>query len=324
MNTTKFSVIVPVFNTVSYLHRCIDSILNQGYKNLEVILVDDGSTDDSGSICDEYAVKDNRIKVIHKQNEGQAEARNVGILAATGEYIETVDSDDYLQPDTFSTFDNAIQRHPEVEIFTGGLKEIYTHRKNVRSLYINDEIMSGYQFLKYRVRCDKYLLVGPYLYIVRKAFLVDNNLFFVKGLLLEDYLWSRQLFLSASKVLTLDFLHYNYVIRYGSTMHSKNKAILGEYRIMIIKLLEQEYTRVDDEELLRFLHNEQVTVFMKAFMELRGSNKWNKNKHLFNKKLIKGRAITAHNKYKVFLYSIHPCVYYWVTKSTRYILGIKS
>ena len=90
------SVIVPVYNVAEYLPECVDSICNQSYKNLEIILVDDGSTDNSGKICDEYAKKDLRIKVIHKENGGLSDARNTGIEIAQGEWISFVDSDDLI------------------------------------------------------------------------------------------------------------------------------------------------------------------------------------------------------------------------------------
>lgn len=90
------TVIVPVYNVEKYLDTCIKSIINQTYSNLEIILVDDGSKDDSGRICDKYAEKDKRIKVIHKENEGLSEARNLGIKLSKGDYITFVDSDDYI------------------------------------------------------------------------------------------------------------------------------------------------------------------------------------------------------------------------------------
>ncbi|MEI7668283.1 MAG: glycosyltransferase family A protein, partial [Erysipelotrichaceae bacterium] len=90
------SVIVPVYNVEKYIDRCVSSILNQTYKNLDIILVDDGSQDKSGQICDEYALKDNRIKVLHKSNGGLSDARNKGIELSKGEYISFVDSDDTI------------------------------------------------------------------------------------------------------------------------------------------------------------------------------------------------------------------------------------
>ena len=95
------SVIVPVYNVESYLPRCVDSICNQTYRNLEIILVDDGATDSSGRICDDYASRDPRVRVIHKANGGLSSARNAGLDVAQGEYISFIDSDDWIAPDTY-------------------------------------------------------------------------------------------------------------------------------------------------------------------------------------------------------------------------------
>lgn len=100
-NHVVISVIVPVYNVEKYLSQCIESILNQTFNNLELILIDDGSTDNSGEICDEYAIKDNRIRVIHKENGGISSARNTGLNATKGDYIAFVDSDDYIAMDMF-------------------------------------------------------------------------------------------------------------------------------------------------------------------------------------------------------------------------------
>ena len=99
----RLSIIVPIYNMEKYLHRCVDSIINQTYENLEIILVDDGSKDLSPAICDEYASKDSRIKVIHKKNGGQGDARNFGIEQATGDYLGFIDSDDYVRPHMFES-----------------------------------------------------------------------------------------------------------------------------------------------------------------------------------------------------------------------------
>ena len=100
-NQPLLSVIIPVYKVEKYLRRCLDSIVNQTYKNLEIILVDDGSPDNSGKICDEYAQNDKRIKVIHQKNKGQGAARNTGIIAANGELITFVDSDDWIENNTY-------------------------------------------------------------------------------------------------------------------------------------------------------------------------------------------------------------------------------
>ena len=95
----KVSVIVPVYKVEKYLKKCIDSILNQTYRDLEVILVDDGSPDQCGTICDRYGREDSRVHVIHKENGGLSDARNTGVERASGEYILFVDSDDYIEPE---------------------------------------------------------------------------------------------------------------------------------------------------------------------------------------------------------------------------------
>ncbi len=93
------SVVIPAYNVGKYIDKCIDTVLTQTYSNIEIILVDDGATDDTAEICDNYAKKDNRVKVIHKKNGGLSDARNAGIDAAKGKYITFIDSDDYIADD---------------------------------------------------------------------------------------------------------------------------------------------------------------------------------------------------------------------------------
>ena len=102
MKHPKISIIIPVYNVEKYLDRCIDSIINQSLKDIEIILVDDGSPDNCPQLCDEWAKKDSRIKVIHKENAGLGMARNTGMQHATGEYIAFIDSDDYVDLDMYA------------------------------------------------------------------------------------------------------------------------------------------------------------------------------------------------------------------------------
>ena len=101
-NNDLVSLIIPVYRVEKYLSRCLDSVLNQDYSNIEIILVDDGSPDSSPLICDEYAQRDPRISVIHKKNGGQSSARNAGLKVAKGHYVNFLDSDDWIAPDTVS------------------------------------------------------------------------------------------------------------------------------------------------------------------------------------------------------------------------------
>lgn len=111
MENEKISVVIPTYNAEKYIHNAIKSILNQTYKNLQIILVDDGSTDNSGKICDEFAEKDSRIEVIHKKNGGAADARNYGLEKVNGEYIAFLDSDDYLYPTFYEELYKLLKQH---------------------------------------------------------------------------------------------------------------------------------------------------------------------------------------------------------------------
>jgi len=124
------SIIVPVYNAEMYLRNCIDSILKQNYKNIEVILVNDGSTDNSRTICEQYAKKDNRIKVINQNNSGPSIARNVGINAATGRYIQFVDADDRLEPNMTKNLVEAMNKSQSVQLVLCGYKSIYISQDN--------------------------------------------------------------------------------------------------------------------------------------------------------------------------------------------------
>ncbi len=157
------SVIVPVYNVEKYLEKCIDSILAQTYKNLEIILVDDGSPDRCGQICDEYEEKDARIKVIHKGNEGQAVARNYALEICKGDYIAFVDSDDFIEVDMLEIMMNEISRG-ENDVAICGVKFCECKTGRIHSVSYTDEVLSGdadlliHRYLTGKVRsimCDK-------------------------------------------------------------------------------------------------------------------------------------------------------------------------
>ena len=135
------SVIIPVYGVEKYLSRCLDSIINQTYRDLEIILVDDGSPDNSGKICDEYAAKDSRIKVIHKENGGLSSARNAGLDVATGEYIGFVDSDDWIEPQTYNMLFSAIEKNNS-DIAICGHRMVYDNTSTSKATYSNDEYLS--------------------------------------------------------------------------------------------------------------------------------------------------------------------------------------
>lgn len=137
INHSKISVIVPVYKVESYLCQCVDSILAQTYHNLEIILVDDGSPDHCGVICDEYAAKDPRIKVIHKENGGLSDARNAGMAVMTGEYVAFVDSDDWIEPQMYETLLMLLEQH-DADIAFGGVADDVEHNGTVTTVKVSN------------------------------------------------------------------------------------------------------------------------------------------------------------------------------------------
>ena len=126
MEKDKISIIVPVYKVERYIDACISSIVNQTYQNWELLLVDDGSPDNSGIICDEFAAKDSRIKVIHKKNGGVAAARNTALEAVTGEFVTFLDSDDDIPQNTLQLYFNQFCQSPDIDMVIGGFEKYYT------------------------------------------------------------------------------------------------------------------------------------------------------------------------------------------------------
>lgn len=135
------SIIVPVYNVEKYLNKCIESIIKQTYKNIEIILIDDGSTDNCGKICDEYKKIDNRIKVIHKENEGVSSARNIGIQNSNGNYIGFVDSDDYIEKDMYEKLVNEMKLDKDLSIAICGVNDISEEGIILNNSKYNKEII---------------------------------------------------------------------------------------------------------------------------------------------------------------------------------------
>lgn len=147
LSSPKISVIVPVYKVEEYLHRCIDSILSQSFTDFELILVDDGSPDNCGKICDEYAQKDSRIRVFHKSNGGVSSARNLGLDNAQGEWIAFIDSDDYVDVDYLAELDSYTQKHETDYVVTLNTIKEYT-KENSLIIYPDDygQLFSCYNF----------------------------------------------------------------------------------------------------------------------------------------------------------------------------------
>ncbi len=210
------SVIVPVYKVEQYLPKCIESIINQSYDNLEIILIDDGSPDNCPKICDEYAKIDSRIKVIHKKNGGLSDARNIGIDAAKGNYLYFVDSDDYIGPDSIKYLFNLIKKY-NADIAIGGMCITYSQNESPILNKINE-------FLYDRISTLSEMMYNKNFNHSASAKLYKSSLFkgirYPVGKLYEDLFTIYLVVNKADKIVFGTQYCYYYYMRPGSIMQS--------------------------------------------------------------------------------------------------------
>ena len=216
MNQT-ISVIVPVYNVEAYLPQCVDSILHQDYPDLEVILIDDGSTDHSGEICDRYAAADSRIRVIHQKNGGAAAAKNAGLRIAAGEYLSFVDSDDYLEPNVYGfMLETLLDNQADAVQFS--FREVF--RSRTEEQLLTPEVLEGEAYLLRFPKDFSCALLWNKLYR-RKLF---DGVFFEEGHKIDDEYFTYQGFLGSRKVVRDSRIIYNYRKRASSVMCAPESA----------------------------------------------------------------------------------------------------
>lgn len=260
MKENMISVIVPVYKVEQYLPRCIDSILAQTYKNLEIILVDDGSPDNCPQICDEYAKRDKRIKVIHKENGGLSDARNAGIEVATGEYIGFVDSDDFIEKEMYEEMVVKIEKM-NAEIALCKINFVYD---NGEKEYLDEvDLVNGCDggelvqlFLKNDCvhKDEKIIMHGLTWSVCRCLFsrkLIERKRF-IKHMISEDFFFNIEVFSEAKGFAIVDKGFYNYYQRTGSTTKVFDKKKI-ERRIDFAKMaLKTILKEVNDEDYQAF------------------------------------------------------------------------
>lgn len=217
MPEAKISVIVPVYKVEPYLRKCLDSIVGQTYRNLEIILVDDGSPDNCGAICDEYAAGDERIKVIHKENGGVASARNAGLAVASGDYIGWVDSDDWIETDMLEYLLAGAQRHG-ADIAVCGRVEVYPNRR-VPQGWENEEIWDAEQALGLLLEDD---LLRNYLCDKLWRRELFQDIYFPEGRNFEDVATTYKLIEKAEKIVCLPECKYFYLQRENGIVRSRD------------------------------------------------------------------------------------------------------
>lgn len=237
----KISIIVPVYKVEKYLPRCVESIINQTYKNLEIILVDDGSPDNCGKLCDEYAQKDERIKVIHKPNGGLSAARNSGINISTGDYIAFIDSDDWISEDYCETlYHGIVDTNSDISIIDYNV--VNEEDKITNPVDANSE-NTGLTSITYEnENIIKELLLQKNIknFVWRMLYRKNVICNFLEGVNYEDMFFTLQVLMNVQKVVYTKKRCYNYLQRGGSitaTISEKNltdfiKAVKNRFEII--------------------------------------------------------------------------------------------
>ena len=220
----KVSIVIPIYNIEKYLRESVDSVLRQTYVNLDIILVDDGSVDSCPDICDEYAVKDNRVRVIHKENGGLSEARNAGLSLADGEYVYFLDGDDYIKPDAIEKLVKVIDQEKS-EIVCFEWKTVYEdfNDPDYKEEFKRDHIYStdkGSLLFELMLKNNEFFVPVP-IQFYSTAFLKKNNLHFKKGIMHEDELFTPVAFIRAERVACINEQLYCRRLRANSIMSKR-------------------------------------------------------------------------------------------------------
>ena len=248
----KLSIIVPIYKVEQYLRKCVDSLLNQDLPReaYEIILVDDGSPDNCPAICEEYARAHDNVKVVHRENGGLSAARNSGIEVALGQYVQFVDSDDYLEPNVLKTLVEKMDAdHLDVLRFNyqnvNERYEVFEPNKISKPFVdYSDEACDGLTFLNERLGYGCY----AWQFMLRRELL--ENCVFKEGIYFEDMEWTPRMLLKAAKVTSSDLMVYNYLMRQGSITQSvdeKKKRKVLDDRLSLIGSMKEQSEKVNDK-----------------------------------------------------------------------------
>lgn len=255
-NNIKLSVIIPVYNVENYVEECILSVLNQSVNDMEVIVVDNGSTDNSMKIIKD--INDKRVKIYSIEQCGLGAARNYGLRVSNGKYVAFMDSDDFLiNKNAYHDMINRLEKSNEVFI-TAKAKYYYedgtfkSMEKNNNNIFKNKQLTSK-EYLLESIKSNR-IYVVVWLSIYNRSFLIDNNLFFKEGILHEDELFTNKLLLKLDNILLFDEEIYGYRQRKGSIMNQMNEKRINDIYYVCLEL-NKEFKSIKDDELRKCMIN---------------------------------------------------------------------
>lgn len=308
----KFSIIIPIYKVEKYLHECVDSVLGQTFADFEVILVDDGSPDSCPQICDEYASKDSRIKVIHQKNAGLACARNAGISIAKGEYILCIDSDDYLSNNNV-LYKIALKADGKTDVVLYGFKKLYESNStfgideipNLKNVSNTSEMLNA-------VLAQNSYCGTAWTKAVKLSILHDNNIEFRPGMISEDIDWYIHLLCFAKTYDSTNEAVIIYRQRSGSISHDSklnsltdNLWILEEWPKRINAFVSESKTRKAMMQVMAYYYANDMILFSGYPQEVsKPYKKRFKAQSYLLDYAVTPRALTVRKFYRVFGFDI--------------------
>lgn len=313
---TEISIIVPVYNLENYLPKCIDSILAQTFSKFELILINDGSTDNSGEICDKYAINDSRIKVVHKDNGGVASSRNTGLEIAEGKYIGFVDNDDYINEHMFETlYNNAIIHSADIVIcdYIDVNEGEYQDTSISHSNY-NTEHYSNIKALNELYTNNNVTFLVPWNKLYKKS--VFEDIKYKEGISCDDETVAHKIFYESKKITYIHVALYYYVKRIGSITNTQFniKKFEGVY---VLKERERYFREKGEVDLHQKALRSYAGIFFYCYYRARAElsnidQELKELKRTFDKTLIhllRCRGITWKRKSLYMIFSISPSLY---------------
>ena len=253
----KVSLIVPVYNVEKYLSKCIESLINQTYDNIEIILINDGSTDNSETICRKYEKDNNNIVFISQQNAGLSEARNSGIDICTGDYIMFIDSDDYVFP-SYVSYHMDLAKKYKADLVISGINNYYEGQKleeEIININCSQQIVSKEIAVKKMLMQDKIDVSASAKLYERKIF---NTLRYPKSQIYEDIAVIDKIVEKSNKIVVTTYSGYNYLQRTGSIMHDKmsdKRMSLIRKSYELLELCEKKYPQAKDAAKKRYIRS---------------------------------------------------------------------
>lgn len=323
----KFSIIVPIYNVEKYLEECLNSIVSQTQVDLELVLINDGSTDSSLSIAERYVMKYPFVKLINQSNKGLSASRNIGIQESTGDYLLFMDSDDYYSFDFLYEIQGIIETY-NPDIIKGFYKRFYEKEqvyevKSVPKSDIYNRILNSKEYLLETVNLSMYEVVACNA-IYRRAFLIDNNLYFREGVTYEDHEFSFRCLLSGATYFFTDKIFYIYRQRGNSittTPTCKSYIDICLNAISMYKLLENSGVKMDSllnkylEKVISMLVYMSISVFVRlSFKDMLYIYK-NRNTDLYLRAY--KHPFDTHQKWILKLFILSPLLSYYLFKLKR-------